>query len=175
MAKQESSQRKKIADDLPTVLVLGPHSVVEAYEKLFSEKFHFLKPWESSIPIHQFLSTHAGSVQAGFFSAARRITSDILNNLPELRFIMTTSVGLDHIDLHECKRRGIKVANVGTIFSEDVADMAVGLLIDVLKRVSAANRFIKDGLWHQQGDYPLGHKVLCACVFVFFGYFCMYG
>ncbi|GJR54564.1 glyoxylate/hydroxypyruvate reductase HPR3-like protein [Tanacetum coccineum] len=159
MAKQESLQKEKTTNYIPTVLVLGPHSVVKVYERQFSEKFHFLKPWESSVPLHQFLSTHAGSVQAGFFSAVRPITSDILNNLPELRFIMTTSAGLDHIDLHECKRRGIKVANAGTIFSEGVADMAVGLLIDVLRRVSAANRFVKAGLWHQQGDYPLGHKL----------------
>nr|GEV80483.1 hypothetical protein [Tanacetum cinerariifolium] len=50
---------------------------------------------------------YAGSVQAGFFSDALSISSDIL-----------------------C--RVIKVANAGIIFSEDVAHMAVGLLIDVL-------------------------------------------
>nr|GEV02229.1 glyoxylate/hydroxypyruvate reductase HPR3 [Tanacetum cinerariifolium] len=76
-----------------------------------------------------------GSLQAGFFSAARSITSDILTNFPELRFIITTTPGIDHIDLHQCRSRGIKVANACTIFSEDVAHMDVGLLIDVLTRV----------------------------------------
>lgn len=166
MVKQDSLQKENKTDDLPYVLLLEPPSVFEAYERQFSEKFRFFKPRESSIPLHQFLSTYAGSVKAGFFSAACRVTRDVLQNLPELRFIMTTSAGLDHIDLHECKRRGIKVANAGSIFSEDVADTAVGLLIDVLKRVSAANRFVKSGLWHQKGDYPLAHKVrmyVCMC------------
>ncbi|KAJ0779287.1 putative oxidoreductase [Helianthus annuus] len=148
-----------MAGDLPNVLLLGPPSVFKSYEREFSEKFHFLKPWESSIPLHQFLSTHAGSVKAAFCSASSRVTTGVLQNLPELRFIVTSSVGVDHIDLHECKRRGVKVANAGSIFSEDVADAAVGLLIDVLRRISAANRFVKAGLWHQNGDYPLGHKL----------------
>ncbi|KAJ9539443.1 hypothetical protein OSB04_032176 [Centaurea solstitialis] len=159
MGKQDSSQKEKKADDLPTVLLLRQPFVLTVYEKQFSEKFRFLKPWESSMPLHQFLSTHAGSVKAAFFTAGRPITADILQNLPELRFIMTTSAGLDHIDLNECKRRGIRVANAGSIFSEDVADTAVGLLIDVLRRVSAANRFVKAGLWQKKGDYSLGHKL----------------
>ncbi|KVH89165.1 D-isomer specific 2-hydroxyacid dehydrogenase, catalytic domain-containing protein [Cynara cardunculus var. scolymus] len=159
MGKHDPSQKEKIADDLPSVLLLRQPFVFKVYERQFSEKFRFLKPWESSLPLHQFLSTHAASVQAAFFSAGRPITTDILQNLPELRFIMTSSAGLDHIDLNECKRRGIKVANAGSIFSEDVADTAVGLLIDVLRRVSAANWFVKAGLWQQKGDYPLGHKL----------------
>ncbi|KAK1408869.1 hypothetical protein QVD17_40980 [Tagetes erecta] len=148
-----------MADDLPSVLVLGPPIVFTYYERRFSENFHFLKPWESSIPLHEFLTTYAGSVKAVFDSPKCPVTKDILQNIPELRFIMTSSTGVDHIDLHECKRRGVKVANVGSIFSEDVADTAVGLLIDVLRRISAANRFVKAANWHQKGDYPLGHKL----------------
>ncbi|KAK9056223.1 hypothetical protein SSX86_027313 [Deinandra increscens subsp. villosa] len=148
-----------MADELPNVLLLGPPSVFKSYERQFSEKFHFLKPKESSIPLHQFLSNHAGSVKAAFCSASVPITSDILQILPELRFIMTSSAGINHIDLHECRKRGVKVANAGPIFSEDAADMAVGLLIDVLRKVSAANRFVKAGLWQQNGVYPLGLKL----------------
>jgi hydroxypyruvate reductase 2 len=40
-----------------------------------------------------------------------------------------------------------------------VADHAVGLLIDVLRKVSEADRYVRRGLWPVQGDYPLGSKV----------------
>ncbi|XP_076908260.1 glyoxylate/hydroxypyruvate reductase HPR3-like [Bidens hawaiensis] len=148
-----------MADNLPTVLLLGPPSVYKSHEHQFSAKFHFLKPWESSMPLHQFLSAHAGSVKAAFCSATGYITSEVLQSLPELRFVMTSSAGVDHIDLCECKQRGVKVANAGSVFSEAVADLAVGLLIDVLRRISAADRFVKAGLWNHKGDYPLGHKL----------------
>ncbi|KAH7846150.1 hypothetical protein Vadar_010493 [Vaccinium darrowii] len=66
-----------------------------------------------------------------------------------------SSVGLDHFDLPECRRRGITVANTGDAYSADMADIAVALLVDVLRRVSASNRYLRAGLWAVKGDYLL--------------------
>ncbi|XP_071717838.1 glyoxylate/hydroxypyruvate reductase HPR3-like [Rutidosis leptorrhynchoides] len=159
MVLQVISQNVKIDDELPNVLILGPPSVFNLYERQFSEKYRLLKPWESSLPLKQYLVTHADSVQAAFSSPKQPINTDILQMLPELRLIATSSAGVDHIDLCECKRLGIKVTNAASAFSEDVADSAVGLLIDVLRKVSAADRFVRAGLWPQNGDYLLGNKL----------------
>jgi lactate dehydrogenase-like 2-hydroxyacid dehydrogenase len=67
--------------------------------------------------------------------------------------------GVDHIDLAECARRGVAVGNSGDVYSTDVADYAVGLLLDVLRQLSAAGRYVRRGSWPVQGDYPLGSKV----------------
>ncbi|WOG91894.1 hypothetical protein DCAR_0311149 [Daucus carota subsp. sativus] len=64
------------------------------------------------------------------------------------------------MDVAECHRRGVKVTNAGDAFSEDVADFAVGLLVDVLRRVSAVDRFVRVGLWPLNGDYPLDSKAV---------------
>ncbi|KAL7603902.1 hypothetical protein Lser_V15G15861 [Lactuca serriola] len=148
-----------MAPEVPAILVLGPPLVFKAYESDFSQKFNFLKPWEKPIPLQQFISTHSSTVKAIFCSAVSPVTSDIIQSLPELRFVLASSTGVNHIDLRECKRRGIVVANAGSTFSEDVADMAVGLLIDVLRRISAGNRFVKSAVWRREGDYPLAHKL----------------
>ena len=87
------------------------------------------------------------------------VDAAFLDAVPSLGFVFSTGAGVDHIDLHECARRGVAVANSGTVYSADVADQAVGMLIDVLRRVSAAERFVRRGLWPVQGDYPLGNKV----------------
>ncbi|KDP25547.1 hypothetical protein JCGZ_20703 [Jatropha curcas] len=92
------------------------------------------------------------------------VTSDTLALLPSLQIVLGTSAGFDHIDLAECSRRGIAVTNAGTAFSEDVADYAVGLLIDVLRSISASDRYIRAGLWPIEGDYPLGFKLGCRRV-----------
>lgn len=55
--------------------------------------------------------------------------------------------------------RGISVANAGDVFSEDVADTAVGLFIDVLRKITSADRYVRGGSWAVNGDYPLGSKV----------------
>ncbi|CAK9134489.1 unnamed protein product [Ilex paraguariensis] len=159
MTLQIQSHQEHAPQELPQVLVLEPPNVFKAYEKQFLEKFQFLKAWESEIPTEQFLTTHARSIRALLCSDWTPITADVLRLLPSLRVIVTSSAGLNHIDLSECRRGGISVANVGTVFSEDVADMAVGLLIDVLRRITAANRYVKAGLWPIKGDFPLGSKL----------------
>ncbi|KAI3812981.1 hypothetical protein L1987_17694 [Smallanthus sonchifolius] len=62
------------------------------------------------------------------------------------------------LDLAECRRRNIRVTSAGSAFSEDGADYAVGLLMDVLRGVSAADRYVRGGLWPVKGHYPLGNK-----------------
>lgn len=62
----------------------------------------------------------------------------------------------------------ISIASTATTFSEDVADFAVGLLIDVLRKIFAADWFIRNGLWPVNMVYPLSSKVMslssCNCV-----------
>lgn len=153
------AQRQLPPETLPQVLVLRPPSVFKAVEEEFSKKFQFLKAWESPLPIQLFLSRHARHVTALLCSGISPVTADILQQLPSVRLIVTTSAGLNHIDLLECRGRGISVANAGDVFSEDVADTAVGLFIDVLRKITSADRYVRGGSWAVNGDYPLGSKL----------------
>ncbi|CAD6260889.1 unnamed protein product [Miscanthus lutarioriparius] len=84
----------------------------------------------------------------------------LLDAVPSVRCLVSTAAGVDHIDLAECAHRGVAVANSGTVYSADVADHAVGMLVDVLRRVSAAERFARRRLWLlQDGGYPLASKL----------------
>lgn len=141
----------------PPVLLL--RAVAPAYDAAVSAKFQLLRPWESPLPRDEFLAAHAGSVRALLISGLVTLDAATLDALPRLGCIVTTSAGVNHIDLAACSRRGIVVANAGTVFSADAADYAVGLLIDVLRRVSASDRYVRRGLWPVKGDYPLGFKV----------------
>ncbi|MBA0674943.1 hypothetical protein Goari_016512 [Gossypium aridum] len=161
MAVAAENQSQPPQNDLPYVLILKPPAAFSIFGDHFfhSPKFQFLKPFESPLPLPQFLLTHAQSVQAILTSASGSVTADTIRLLPRLGLVVTTSQGINHIDLSECRRRGIAVAGAGTIFSTDCADFAVGLLLDILRKVSAANRYVKQGLWSSQGNYPLGNKL----------------
>jgi glyoxylate/hydroxypyruvate reductase len=129
------------------------------------ERFRVLDFFASGEPLPAFLAAaaalpdppRAAVVMGG---GTFRVDSALLDALPSLRCVVGTGAGVDHIDLDACARRGVAVANAGRIYSVDVADHAVGMLIDVLRRVSAAERFVRRGLWPVQGDYPLG-MLLC--------------
>ncbi|KAK1364459.1 Glyoxylate/hydroxypyruvate reductase HPR3 [Heracleum sosnowskyi] len=152
-----AASHEKTSSELRKVLILKPPNVFLVHENLFCQRFHFVKAWESPLPTNQFLSTYAQSIEALFCSSLTCITADILSLLPTLRLVVTSSVGVDHIDLNECRRRGIKVANTAEVFTDDVADIAVGLLIDVLRKISAADKFVRAGLW--SSEFPLGYKL----------------
>ncbi|XP_043716198.1 glyoxylate/hydroxypyruvate reductase HPR3-like [Telopea speciosissima] len=146
------------AAELPELLIFGypPTQFLVPLAK----RFRLLKPLEEeSMSTQQFLTTHAQSVRALACLGLHPIDSEILRCLPSLQCVVATSVGVDHIDLAECRRRGIAVTNAGPAFAEDTADFAVGLLLDVLRRVSAADRYVRQGLWPIKGDYPLGSKL----------------
>ncbi|KAL4621717.1 hypothetical protein ACB092_06G249500 [Castanea dentata] len=146
---------------LPQVLVVRPPESFSLYQSQCSHKFHFLKAWESPLPLDQFLSTHARNVQAMLSCGIFPIKADLLCHLPSLRLVVTPSSGLNHIDLSECRRRGVTVAYAGSVASCDVADLAVGLRIDVLRKISVADRYVKQGLWASKTSYPipLGSKL----------------
>lgn len=87
------------------------------------------------------------------------VNSEVLDQYPALECVVCMATGLDHVDLVACRRRGIKVTNAGDAFSDDVADYAVGLAIDVMRRVSAGDRFVRAGFWGYSGGVPSGTKV----------------
>ncbi|KAK9046009.1 hypothetical protein V6N11_051912 [Hibiscus sabdariffa] len=120
--------------------------------------FHILDPHESPEPYDSFLSRHAYSISAILPVGPTQISSELLERLPVLELIVATSAGLEHIDLLACRSRGIVVTNASFGFAEDVADCAVGLLIDVLRRISAAYRVVRGRMWHVKKEYPLGFK-----------------
>ncbi|MED6108934.1 hypothetical protein PIB30_028916 [Stylosanthes scabra] len=140
---------------LPQVLVLGSPTCLQTLKQLYSHKFRFLIPNTS---LHS-LSAPLSSISVVICSASFPLTASVIGLLPALRLVVTTSAGTDHIDLSECRCRGIQVAGAGKFFSDEVADMAVGLLIDVMRKVSAADRFVRTSFGGATWSFPLGYKV----------------
>jgi len=70
---------------------------------------------------------------------------------PGWRVVGRYGVGVDTIDLAEAGRRGIPVVNVPDYCEEEVATHAAALILDAMRRVSAANALVRAGRW---ADWP---------------------
>ena len=66
------------------------------------------------------------------------ITKETLDELPNLKQIITMSTGFDHIDLDECTKRGIKVCNVPSYGENTVAEHAFGLILNLSRNIHKA-------------------------------------
>ena len=158
-----ATEDNEVADHRPLVLI---HSLPSFKLPLQDRLITHFRLFDS------LASPEASSVRALICVGPTPVTADTLDHLPSLRLVVGSSAGLDHVDLAECHRRGIAVTNSGDAYSENVADYAVALLLDVLRRVSSADRFVRSGLWPQMGEYPLGRKV---SFYFFIFYLFLYG
>ncbi|KQJ95825.1 glyoxylate/hydroxypyruvate reductase HPR3-like [Brachypodium distachyon] len=148
----------------PAVLVLCRNAPAT-----LADRFRLLDLHASSLPIDAFLAAAAASAEPPRAAVVPgggsvRVDAGLLDAVPSLRCVVIVSAGLDPIDLPECARRGVAVANAAGIYSADVADHAVGLLLDVLRGISAGDRFIRRGLWPDQPGggsslLPLGSRL----------------
>ncbi|VAI81455.1 unnamed protein product [Triticum turgidum subsp. durum] len=147
----------------PAVLVL--RRLDAPFAAALHEHFLLLDFHASGEPLPAFLAAAAAAPEPPravlvVGGGAIRVDAPFLDVVQSVRCVVTTGTGVDHIDLAECARRGVAVANAGKVYSTDVADHAVGLLLDVQRRVSAAERYVRRGSWPAQGDYrPLGSKL----------------
>jgi D-lactate dehydrogenase len=73
------------------------------------------------------------------------ITKDILEKLPNLKFIATRSMGFDHIDTAFCKEKGIAVSNVPTYGAHTVAEYAFALMLVVSRKIIPSVEQAKKG------------------------------
>lgn len=105
-----------------------------------------------------YLREHGAEFVGYVASAALGISAATMDALPNLRVISSFGVGLDKVDLAAAKVRGIAVGYTPDVLNDCVADLAMGLMLDVARRVSEAERFVRRGDW-LKGTFPLGRKV----------------
>ncbi len=82
-----------------------------------------------------------------------------MDALPDLAAIANFGVGYDNVDVEEATRRGIVVSNTPDVLTDAVADLSVALVLDVLRQVSASDRFVRRGQWAAGERYPLTREV----------------
>lgn len=71
----------------------------------------------------------------------------LMRQLPGLRIVSCFGVGVDAIDLEYCRARGVAVTNTPDVLTEDVADLALALLLAAVRRVPQGDRFVREGRW----------------------------
>lgn len=108
-----------------------------------------------------FVAAHGAEFEGFVTSAGVGVTADMLARLPRLRAISSFGVGLDKLDLAAAQARGIAVGYTPDVLNDCVADLAMALMLDVGRRISEADRFVRRGGWTTPGakSFPLARKV----------------
>ena len=82
------------------------------------------------------------------------IDAATIAKLPKLKVISHFGVGYDTVDVEAAKKRGIPVTNTPDVLTEEVADLALALLLATIRKVPQGDRYVRDGKW-LKGAMPL--------------------
>lgn len=82
------------------------------------------------------------------------ISTELLDCLPALRIIASSGVGYERIPVEAARSRHVTVTNTPGVLDATVGELAVGLLLALLRNIPAADRFVREGAW-QHGVFPL--------------------
>ena len=72
------------------------------------------------------------------------VNKEIIDQLPQLKFITTRSTGFEHIDVEYCTQKGIKVSSVPRYGDHTVAELAFGFILNLSRNIFKANNYIRE-------------------------------
>ncbi|WP_192355602.1 2-hydroxyacid dehydrogenase [Mesorhizobium mediterraneum] len=88
------------------------------------------------------------------------INAALIDTLPNLEIIANFGVGYDSVDARHAAQRGVMVTNTPDVLTEEVADTAIGLLINTIRELPRAETWLRDGSWARDGNYRLSRLTL---------------
>ena len=104
------------------------------------------------------LAGAAPRIQAIVGGGESKVSADLIARLPALKMISIMGVGYDGVDVAAAKARGVMVTHTPNVLNDDVADLALGLMLNVARQLPAADRYVREGRW-PSGPMPLTRKM----------------
>ena len=96
----------------------------------------------------------------GIIAGTERYSKSTLENLSNLKVISRLGVGMDNIDLRSAEKKDIKVYRTVTTPAPAVAELVLGLMIDISRHITQTNNLLKNGSWDKKMGYLLQGKTL---------------
>lgn len=97
------------------------------------------------------IAEHGAHMRALVQGGGTQTPTSLLDALPKLELISVFGVGYDGVPVAYCRERGIKVTNTPDVLTDDVADVALGLILMTGRGFVRANRFVQAGEWEKRG------------------------
>jgi lactate dehydrogenase-like 2-hydroxyacid dehydrogenase len=128
----------------PGLVVVGPlmPRVMDGLAPLF--EIH--KLWEAPDKA-ALLKRLAPAVRAIATDGTKGAGRELMRELPKLEIVGCQGVGVDAIDLAYAREHNVIVTNTPDVLNDDVADLAMSLLLATIRRIPQGDRYVREGRW----------------------------
>ncbi|MCH6142789.1 2-hydroxyacid dehydrogenase [Klebsiella variicola] len=100
----------------------------------------------------------AGTFTVLITNGEATVTRELIASLPALELIAVFGVGYDGVDVQAAAEHQVRVSHTPGVLTDDVADLALGLMLATSRQIVAAHKFIEAGEW-AAGGFPWTQKV----------------
>ncbi len=135
----------------PEILQVAP--MMPAVEAALAQAYSVHRLWEAADRT-AFLARHGAAIRGVATNGHSGLPVAVLQALPQLEVIASYGVGYDAIDIEACRARGVRVTNTPDVLNDAMAEITLGLMIALCRRLPQADRFVREGRW-LQGGFPL--------------------
>jgi len=130
-----------------TIDILQTSPLLASCEQALSERFTVHKLHEQADK-DAWLAANGTRIRG---HAGSNVNQALMDKLPNLEIIAGFGVGYDNIDVAAAKARNIRVTNTPDVLNDAVAELTIGLMIALSRRIPQGDRYIRDGKWTKSG------------------------
>lgn len=128
----------------PDVLILGP--MMEHVMAALEEDYSAHRYWEAP-DVEALLERVGDRIKAIATDGHIGADAALMKRLPNLEIVACYGVGVDAIDLEHAAAQGVVVTNTPDVLNDDVANMAIALLLATSRELCAGDRYVREGRW----------------------------
>ena len=144
----------------PGVLQIAP--MMQHVEAALNNAYTVYRYWDAANK-DALISANADNIRAVATSGHHGCPKEVMAGLPNLEIIASYGVGYDAIDVAACKAAGVRVSNTPDVLNDAVAEITLGLMIALCRRIPQADQHTRNGQW-LSGNYPLTGELTGAKV-----------
>jgi hydroxypyruvate reductase len=153
---------------LPTILLQtmsdSPRPAVLAVMKLPP---FYMEPLRAAFTVHDRLhetdpeafARIAPTIRAVTGGGESQVPRTLMDKLPALEMVSIMGVGYDKVDVRAAIERKVPVTHTPDVLNDEVADLALALMLSVARKVPQADRYVREGQWAEKGNMPLATKM----------------
>jgi lactate dehydrogenase-like 2-hydroxyacid dehydrogenase len=138
---------------LKSIEVLIPTPTMPLIMEEIDKAFTLHRLWEQP-DAEAFIATRGAAIRAIAGGNKQRMDGAFLARFPKLEFVSNFGVGYDGVDAEWCGGNGVIVSNTPDVLTDEVADLAMGLLLATIRQLPQADAYLRRGDW-LNGNFPL--------------------
>ena len=123
--------------------ILQTGKLLASCEAALAQRYTVHKLHEQADP-KAWLAENGGRIRG---HAGSGVQADLMDRLPKLEIIASFGVGYDNIDTRTAKTRNIRVTNTPNVLNDAVAELTIGLMIALARRIPQGDQYVRQGKW----------------------------